>query len=181
MVAKSITKLIDEAIIPALALILAKILGLYLAIYFLNLPFEIKSKGFLAILPAVNFANLADYTRAENYSNLAMFLAVSAGAILVLVRAHFFHQSHIHPKLQAKLASLNLESLIAESYHIYHQAIIWLIFLWLTVGFLVTSTILGFTYPQISIIAFLVAANFSWVLAIDVEKEIEISRESLSG
>ena len=177
MITKSITKLIDEAIIPALVLILAKMAGLYLSIYFLNLPFEIKSKSFLALLPAINFVNFSDYVKAENYSNMAMFLAVSAGTILVLVRAHFLHETHIHPKLQAKLAALNLEGIIAPSYHLYHQAVIWLIFLWLTVGFLIISTILGITYPQISIVAFLIAANFSYFLALDVEKEIEIARQ----
>ena len=175
MVARSITKLTDEAIIPALILIIAKMSGLYAAIYFFHLAFEVKAKSFLMFLPTINFANFSDYAKAENYSNSAMLLAVSAGTVLVLVRAHFFHETHIHPKLHSKLADLNLEGIVAPSYHLYHQATIWLIFLWLTVGFLIISTILGITYPQISIVAFLIAANFSYVLALDVEKEIELS------
>jgi len=176
MVSKSLIKLIDEAIIPAAALIIGKMLGLFLASYFLKLPFVIKSSQVLWILPSVHFASLGDYTIAENYSNLAMFFVASAGTMFVLVRAHFFHQSHIHPVLHAKLVKLNLENLIAPSYHLYHQALIWLIFLWLTVGFLIISTLLQITYAQITIIAFLVAANSSWVFAIDVEKEIEINK-----
>lgn len=175
MVAKSLVKLIDEAIIPALTLILAKMLGLFAATYFLNLQFEIKAKSFLAILPSINYASVAAYTQAENYSNLVMFAAATLGTSAVLVRAHFFHETHIHPKLHARLVSLNLESLVSSTYHLYHQAAIWLTFLWLTTGFLITSTVLGVTYAQISIIAFIITANFSWVLAIDVEKEIELS------
>ena len=178
MITKSLTKLIDEAIVPAAALIFGKMLGLFLVIYFLKMPFNIASGEILKILPSVHFANLADYTIAENYSNLAMFSIAALGTIIVLVRAHFFHESHIHPKLHAKLASLNLESLVVPSYHLYHQAAIWLIFLWLSVGFLIISTILGVTYPQIAIIAFVVAANFSWVFALDIEKEVEISRSA---
>ncbi len=176
MVAKSIIKLIDEAIIPALFLIVAKMLSLYIVSAIFNLPFEIKSRSFLGFLPALNFADMSYYIKAENYSNLVMFLAVALGTILILVRAYFFHASHIHPNLHAKLARFNLETLIAPSYNLYHQALIWLLFLWLTVGFLTLSTIRGITYPQITIIAFVVAANFSWVFAIDVEKEIEISQ-----
>ena len=178
MVAKSLVKLIDEAIIPAACLIVGKMLGLFLASYFLKLSFAIKSSQVLWILPSVHFANLQDYIIAENYSNLAMFFVASAGCMLVLVRTHFFHQSHIHPVLHAKLVKLNLESLIAPSYHLYHQALIWLIFLWLTVGFLIISTLLQVTYAQITIVAFIVAANFSWLFAVDIEKEIEISRFS---
>ena len=173
--AKSLVKLIDEAIIPAVCLIVGKMLGLFLASYFLKLNFTLKSSEFLKILPAVNFQNLQDYTVAENYSNLAMFIVAATGTAYVLIRAHYFHESHIHPRLHAKLVSLGQEWLVAPSYHLYHQAVIWLIFLWLTVGFLVLSSILEITYPQITIIAFVIAVNFSWVFALDVEKEIEIS------
>lgn len=178
MVAKSLVKLIDEAIIPALTLIVAKMVGLYATSLILKLPFEIKARGFLNILPAVSFSNITDYQLAENYSNVAMLTVAALGTIFVLVRAHFFHESHIHPKLHAKLVRLNLESLIAPSYHLYHQAAIWLIFLWFTVGYLVLSSILGITYMQIAIIAFILAANFSWIFMLDIEKEVEINREA---
>jgi len=177
MVAKSIVKLIDEAIVPAVALIAGKMLGVLLSIYFLNLSFTVVKSETLWILPSIHFADLAGYAKVENYSNLTMFTVAAAGTILVLVRAHFFHESHIHPRLHAKLASLNLESLIAPSYHLYHQAAIWLIFLWLSVGFLVISTLFGVTYGQIAIVAFVVAANFSWVFALDIEKEVEIAKQ----
>jgi len=179
MIAKSLVKLIDEAIFPALVLVIAKMLGLYLTILVFNLSFSIKYISFLGFLPSVSFASIADYTTAENYSNLAMFTVAAIGTIYVLTRAHFFHASHIHPNLHAKLVRLNLENIIAPSYHLYHQAAIWLAYLWLTVGFLTLSTLLGTTYPQITIITFVIAANFSWVFAIDVEKEVEISREIL--
>ena len=178
MITKSIIKLIDEAIIPAVALIVGKMLGLFAASYFLNLSFTIKTGQVLQVLPQVQFTSLKDYVVAENYANLAMFTVAAAGTIFVLVRAHFFHESHIHPKLHAKLVALNLESLIAPSFHLYHQAAIWLIFLWLTVGFLLISTFLAITYPQISAIALIFAANFSWIFALDVEKEVEISRSN---
>lgn len=176
MVAKSIVKLIDEAIIPAVALIFGKMAGLILVISILDLPFTVKGGQILNILPQVSFDNVADYILAENYSNLAMFVAAALGTIFVIIRAHFFHESHINPNLHARLVGLNLESLIASSYHLYHQAAIWILFLWLTVAFLLVSTILGITYPAISATAFIIAANFSWIFAIDVEKEIELSR-----
>lgn len=179
MVAKSLIKLIDEAIIPAIALIVGKLLGLLITTYFFQLPFAIKSRELFGILPSIHFTNLSDYVLAENYSNLAMFSIAALGTILVLVRAHFFHESHVHPNLHAKLMSLNLESLIAPTYHLYHQAAIWLIFLWLSVGFLIISTIIQATYPYVAIVAFIIAANFSWIFAIDVEKEIEIARGNI--
>ena len=179
MITKSLVKLIDESLIPAIALIVAKMVGLFLASQFLHLNFTVKNAALLFVLPKVQFASVQDYILAENYSNLTMFITAAAGTILVLVRAHFFHQSHIHPNLQAKLVSLNMESLIASSYHLYHQALIWITFLWLTTAFLVISTIvLHVTYPVISAIAFIISANFSWIFAMDVEKEVELSKNA---
>lgn len=181
MIAKSIIKLIDEAIIPAVALIVAKMVGLFATAYVLHLNFTIKNADILAVFPSVQFPNIEDYTVAENFSNLAMFIVVALGAFLVLLRAHFFHESHITPNLHARLVALNLDSLVAPSYHLYHQAAIWLIFLWLTSGFLLISTIvLHTTYPVISAIAFIICANFSWVFALDIEKEIEINKRAVS-
>lgn len=177
MVSQSITKLLDEAIIPATALIAAKMVGLFAVAYVFNLQFEIKNASLLAVLPSVHFKNPADYILAESYSNLAMFSIAAIGTLFVLVRAHFLHESHIRPSLHAKLASLRLDSLVTPSYHLYHQAVIWLIFLWTAVGFLLISTfVLHITYLQITAVAFIVSANFSWLFAIDVEKEIELSK-----
>src|SRR4030042_2245114 len=178
MIAKSLVKLIDEAVVPAVVLIFGKMIGLFLTITIFDLPFEVKQRGVFNILPAVQFFKIGDYITAENYSNLAMFLIAAMGTILVLIRAHFFHESHIHPHFHARLVKFNLEGLVSSSYHLYHQAAIWLTFLWLTVGFLTLSTILEITYVPITIIAVVVAVNFSWVLAVDIEKEIEISNNN---
>ena len=176
MISKSLIKLIDEAIVPAVLMIIIKGIGLFATVVFFNLPFTLEYRSIFGILPSFRFATLQAYITAENYSNLAMFAAVAAGAIIVILKAHFLHESHIHPKLHARLIALKLERLAQSSYHLYHQATIWLVFLWLTVGFLTLSSIAKITYPQITIAAFLVAANLSWVFALDVEKEIELSK-----
>jgi hypothetical protein len=176
MVTKSITRLIDEAILPVTVLIVGKMAGLFAVIYFLHLDFTVVPASFLKILPTVYFVNPTSYIIAENYSNLAMFILASVGTIFVITRAHFLHTSHISPVLQAKLARLNLDLFIASSYRLYHQAAIWITFLWLTTAFLMLSTIFNITYPQISVVAFIVAANLSWFLALDIEKEVEIQR-----
>src|SRR3990167_7866107 len=179
MVAKSLVKFIDEAIVPAVLLILVKGIGLFATVVFLNLQFTLEYRSIFGILPSFRFATLQGYITAENYSNLAMFAAVAAGAVIVVLKAHYLHESHIHPKLHARLIALKLERLAQSSYHLYHQAAIWLVFLWLTFGFLTLSSIAKITYPQITIVAFLISANLSWVFALDLEKEIELSREKV--
>ncbi len=107
-----------------------------------------------------------------------MFITPAAGTLMVLIKAHFLHTTHIQPKLQARLTRLNLVNLISPSYDIYHQAVIWLIFLWLTVFLQVTAAVLNGANAQIAIVAAIVAANFSWILVADVEREIAIFNNS---
>ncbi len=176
MVATPITKLIDEAVFPAVTLIIGKTFGLLSASLVFNLPFQIEAGGILNLLPTIRFLDSQSYIIAESYSNLSMFIAAALGTIFVLVRAHFFHESHIKPKLHAKLVSANAQWLIAPSYSLYHQALVWLTYLWLTVAFLVLYALVNISFPQIAIIAFIIAANLSWVFALDIQKEIDISQ-----
>ncbi len=175
MVAKSLVKLIDEAIIPAAALIAAKMLGILASAYFLHLPLIVTKSDFLFFLPAVHFLNLNDYISAENFANTLLLTVVCLGTTIVLIRAHFFHANHINPKFHAKLARLNLESLITPSYHLYHQALIWLVFLWMTVAFLTFNAFSKVTHYQIAIASVVIAANLTWLFAKDVEKETQDS------
>ncbi len=179
MIAKSTIKLIDEAVIPAMTIIIAKVAGLFIVNYLLRIDFSANPKGFLNLLPNITYTNPNDYIVAENYSNLAMFVAICAGVLIVTIKAHFFHQSHISPKFHQKLVKLNLEKFVSASFHLYHQALIWLIFLWLVTLFLVLSTLSKIMYPQISTIAVIIALNFSWIIAFDVQKEIEIARDKI--
>lgn len=179
MIAKSTIKLIDEAVIPAMVLITAKIIGLFMVNYLLKIDFAINPKGFLAILPTLTYTTPTDYIVAENYSNLAMFVAVSLGTLMVVFKAHFLHETHISPKFHQKLIKLNLEKFVSTSFHLYHQVTIWLIFLWLVTVLIVLSTLSEIMYPQISAIAVIIALNFSWILAVDIQKEIEIARDKI--
>jgi hypothetical protein len=145
--------------------------------YFLKLNFEVDINGFFKFLPRLSFPSIHDYMLAENYSNLAMYSAAALGTLYILFKAHFLHQSHISPKVQQKLASINFENIISSSFHLYHQAFIWLVFLWLTTAFLVTSTLIKVTYVPITVIALIITINFTWIFVLDVQKEIEIGRE----
>lgn len=178
MINKSLIKLIDEAIIPAILLIIAKMLGILAATYFLNLSFTVEPFKVFFVLPAVVFKTAQDYQIAENYSNLAVYATAAIGTLAVLIRAHFFHSSHIKPSFHAKLENLNLAGLVMPTYHLYHQAAIWLIYMWLAAAFLIISAFIKVTNPIVAVVAFIVSANFTWIFLSDLEYEIKISKDS---
>lgn len=175
MISKPILKLIDEAIIPALIILFSKILSVLSLCYFLKIDFEVSTRGLLNIFPTINYPNTTDYIKIENYSNLIMFIIIASGTLFIILKAHFLHSSHIKPSIHQKLAKFNLEKMVSSSYHIYHQAIIWLVFLWLTTAFLAISYIENNTYPQIFFLAVFITINFTWIFSLDVQKEINLT------
>lgn len=172
MISPTLVKLIDQTIIPGLILVLGKFLGVILVAKIISAKFNLTFGNFF--FPTFSFTKLSDYQIVNSYSNLAMFAAVAAGCTFVLIRAHFFHASHITPQLHLRLLKLGLEGLIAETYQLYHQATVWLIFLWLATILILLQAFSQLSNPIIAIIAFLISLNFSWFLIADIEQEIEI-------
>lgn len=174
MISQTLAKLIDEAIFPGIVLVLGKLLGVIAVATIISANFKIKSGELF--FPSFSFSSFSDYYTVNSYSNLVMFMVVAVGASLILVRAHFFHASHITPKMHLRLLKLGLQGLIAETYQLYHQAAVWLIFLWLATILVLSQAFFEISAPIIAIVAVLVTLNFSWFLIADIEQEVEIFR-----
>jgi hypothetical protein len=176
MVSKSLSTLIDEAILPALLLILAKFFGVLIVTFVIGSSWQLKFSSALPFLPTISYPNYQAYLTSNSYSNLLMYLVLALGCSFVLVKAHFLHSSHISPTLHARLASLRLSSLVSDTFSLYHQGTIWLLFLWLATVLILIQAFLGLSFAWIAIISFLLTLNFSWFFLIDIEQEIEIWR-----
>ncbi len=174
MLTRTVTKLLDESIVPAVVIILGKVVGLVLANVVNSLNYSLQFGG--SILPmTVTYSTQAEANSANTFSNLVMYLVVLAGFSFVLFRAHYLHASHIPPRLTGKLMRLKLENFIADTFEIYHQALVWLSFLWIT-------TLITFIYAisggsvMIGLIAFLFSFTATYLYTKDIEIEMEAER-----
>ena len=174
MLARTISKLLDEAILPAVVIIAGKIIGLFLANIVNSLPYSIQPGE--SILPwTVVYSTPTEAATANTFSNLVMYLVVLVGFSVVLFRAHYLHASHIPPKLSGRLIRLKLENFIADSFEIYHQALVWLSFLWIT-------TVIVFIYAlgggsiSLGLITFLGSFTATYLYTKDIEIELEAER-----
>lgn len=174
MLACTVSKLLDEAILPAVMIIAGKVIGLFLANSLNSLPYSLQSGG--SILPwTVVYNSPAEAATANTISNLFMYLVVLAGFSVVLFRAHYLHSSHIPPKLSGRLVRLKLENFIADTFEIYHQALVWLSFLWITTV-IVFIYALGGDSISVGLIAFLFSFAATYVYTKDIEIELEAER-----
>jgi len=171
MFSKTLTKLIDEAILPAVILIVAKIASLLVVNRALNLSWQFKGFG-------ISYSSFADFVLANSYSSLFMFGAIFAFTLWVLFKSHFLHDSHISPASSARLVSGGLTFLIQNSFKLYSQAFIWLSYSWLCATILglmaMSGLVLGFIFYTAA--AFSLLATVLFIL--DIEKEFSIREDS---
>jgi hypothetical protein len=174
MISKTLVKLIDEAIVPALVLVVAKILGVLLVARFKDLVFEVSFKNRFLPLPTLVFSSYQDYVTVNSHSNLVMLGVVSLGLVWILLKANLLHASHISPKMAARLAQLRLSRLVSTTFEAYHQALVWYGFAWFTTILMAFYAYLGLAYKSFALIAFLIVLNLTWFFIFDVEREIII-------
>lgn len=167
-VIRSLLKVLDEAIVPAVVIIAAKVVGLALVNLIGGYSYTVES-GYSAFPWTVVYASPSEALAANDHSNLFMYLVVLAGFSWVLVKAHFLHDTHLPPKLAGRLAKLKLWHFVQTTFEIYHQAVVWLSFLWLT-------TIVVFIYTIVggSVVLFLAALSLSAAATFLYSKDIEV-------
>lgn len=178
MVSKTLIKLIDEAIVPALVLVAAKIIGVLFISRIKNLVYEINFRTPFLPLPTLSFYSRQDYITVNSYSNLIMLIAVSLGLLRILLKTNILHETHISPKVTAKLARFRLSHLVSTTLDSYHQALVWFGFAWFVVILTGFYAYLGLVFKSVAFIGFLIVLNLTWFFIFDIEKEIVIWQQS---
>lgn len=171
MYAKTLVKLIDYAIFPAVLIAFSKIGS---AVLFSNyFDFSYTTDGVRVV-----FESLEAFVAINSYSSLVMFFSVIAGLGWVILKAHAFHDTHISPAFSARLFNMNLEELIHTTETIYSQAFIWLSFAWLTTIILGVYSYFGLCYLWVFFLSLASSIIATALLIIDIEREIKSDKET---
>ena len=170
MISKTLVKLVDEAILPAVVLVSAKLLSGILVTEALGLKWTWQDFG-------MSFHSPGDFLKDNSYSALVMFGIILVFTIWVLFKSHVFHDSHISPSVSVKVLSLNLPRLIQSSFELYSQATVWLSYSWLTTAMLGVSAFSNLIYPWVFYVALGLSLLTSVAMIIDIEREVVINHE----
>ncbi len=166
MISKTLLKLIDEAILPAIIVIAGKILGIAILSIYLDVPFTLNLAT--AAEPYANTVN--------KYSNLFSYGAVTLGMIFILIRSYLFHTTHISPKITLRLYELNLTALIETTYELFHQAVVWLSYQWLLTILFLLQAYWNLVPWEYSLSISFVTLIFTSLFIIDIDREIDIAK-----
>lgn len=97
MFSRILIKLVDEAIFPAILLLMTRLISMLLVSKSMGIEFEMGRGGIL-------FNTTADFVAVNSYSTLFMILAISLGLCFIILKSFVFHDSHIKPGLSAPSA-----------------------------------------------------------------------------
>ena len=170
MFSKVLVKLVDQAIIPALLLLLVRIFSVIFISNILRIPYTLGNTGFI-------FPNHADYVAVNSYSLLTMLLILTLGISYVILKSYIFHDSHITPVLTAKLFTLRMSSLIQTSFDIYSQGIVWLSYVYLMFFVITALCVFGLVFAWIFVVALVLTLFSTVAFVFDIENEMDVNTQ----
>lgn len=172
MFSRILIKLVDEAIVPAIILLVVRVISVIAVGNYFELPVTLSASGFIYDSPE-------GYLLVNSYSLVAMVSVITIGLLFVLVKSYVFHDSHIHPSLTARLFSLKLSSIIQASFDVYSQGVIWLSYSYLLTLASGVMLYFGIVFPWVFYTALILSVVSTYLLIIDVEREFKSENDEV--
>lgn len=171
MFSKILIKLIDQAIVPAVFLLAVKIISTILVGKYLNIDYTFGPTGFV-------YGSVQDYVLVNSYSTFAMVAALAVGLFYVLLKSLVFHDTHITPRLTAKLFSLRLSNFMQSSFDLYSQGAIWMSYSYLLLVISAIMAAFEMILPWVFYSSLVLTVISTILFILDVENEMSIRAES---
>lgn len=175
----SLVKLIDEAILPAFLVVGTKVISfLFLGLALgLNISFPTDLYSFTSLSNTLLEKPII-LMKVSSISSLFTLLMILFGFGWVVIKAHHFHASHIHPKWQQLFSRSGWEHLIKDSQEIYHQGLVWLTLSWSFFFYCLISTFVGLTFWWLPLLVTAVVFSLTMLMIEDIIREKKILKEN---
>lgn len=173
---KTLLKLIEYSILPAVLLFIGKIVGLFVVSSLFSIPIDINTPDRQLLFFATSVSAESIKT-ISTYSDLFMFTTLSIAMSFVLIQAIYFHDTHISSMTISKLAKYNLLGLIRSSFQLYHAGVVWLGFLWMSLIIVFINYYHSITEFWVLLISLLFCISFSIIFLRDLFLEIGLAKK----
>ena len=170
---KILRRALKIAILPASLLITGKFLSMFFLISYFGFGFNIQTaySGLLDIQVALD--NVKAVNLVNSYSNLFVLLVILIPIIYMSFRKIILQNTLENPRTVAKLTRLNILKWITNEKTSILTMLIWVIFLWIITGVIVSSTLTDTTYSWIAIFATVASILSTWGLVKTFEVELD--------
>ena len=169
---KTLIKLIDLAIIPATLLIFVKLVSIVLLNAVLNLSWDLSTLSNAFFGMKLSYASPNDLILVISYSDLFMHLAALTGTILAMMKLFYLHPSHVKPSVVLHLAKKDRLHFIQSTFHLYHEAAIWGLFLVISDILIVFNYVQDLTYPWILGFVMVTTLSLLFILVRSIDRDL---------
>lgn len=167
MFSRILIKLIDQAIVPALLLLVTRIVTMIVFSRLMNATYQITGAGFL-------FDNHSDYLKVNSYSVLSMIVVLAFGVFYILLKSLVFHETHITPRLTTKLFTLRLSSFVQTSFDLYSQGAVWLAYIYFLFILTILLSFFGVVHAWVFFAALALTLGSTVAMVFDIEQELSM-------
>lgn len=171
MIKKTLISLVDYAIFPAVLIVGIKILSIIVLLNYLGIDYKVSGAKLI-------LSDFQSFVVVNSYSSYLMLAVIISGLSWVLIKAHLFHDTHISPALTSKLYNMDMEDIIESTKVIYSQSFIWISYLWIVSLMFGVQVYFGLTYKSLFYVSLGLAVLMTFILAIDLEKELTEDRKA---
>ncbi|MEI7603776.1 MAG: hypothetical protein WCJ19_02035 [bacterium] len=171
---KTLIKLVDLAVVPAAVLVFTKIISILLLNAVLGLSWDVKtfSDAFFGV--KLSYSSVDELTLVISYSNLFMLFAAITGAVLTLLKLFYLHPTHIKPSVVLKLAKSDKLHYIQSTFHLYHEAIVWCVFLIVADVIILINYVQNLTYNWILGFSMICTLFLVFILVRTIDRDLSI-------
>jgi len=172
MYSRILTKLISEALTPFIGFMFIKIVVTILTAKSLGIGVSLTNVFYLNV-------SLKEYLIINSNILFGFIVFSFLGLSYSLIKSIYFHNSHINPRLSLSVFNLRVGFLIQDSFHLFSQNLIWLIFNYISLFITLFLMFLGLTEVYLILISCLFTLIGTYFFILDIEYEIQknLSRE----
>lgn len=153
-------------------LVLAKIIAFWIVLSFFNIAWSINfdSQSFLGMYPILKNSDLIAFVTTTDVIFVSIMIV---GLIYYLFVAKYLHNTHVSPRVIAKLAKYNMLFLIKDNFKLYHEIVMWFIFTWIANVLVLANSFTGKTMIGVPTFSILFTAFLTVVFIKDACLELE--------
>jgi hypothetical protein len=165
MYSKILTKLISESITPFLGFLFIKIIVTVFTARGLGIDADLYNLFSLNV-------SLQNYVIINTNVLFGFVVFAFLGLSYSLIKSIYFHGTHITPRLSLSVFNFRVGFLIQDSFHLFSQNLIWLIFNYISLFLTLFLFFLGLTQLYLVIISSLFTLLGTYFLVLDIEYEM---------
>ncbi len=169
---RGLVKFLDLALLPFAITILAKVLGLYIVLNWLDIDWGIAEfpNSVFSVTPLVYGR---DVFVVATYSNLILFFVVFLFAAINILGITLRSKSISDPVRFRQILGLIPENWLQKGYFLHTRSFVWVLYLWLVTVYIIIDSMFGRTHSWLLVVSSILSAAVTIVFLVHANHEFE--------